>query len=908
MLMGLKGLRQRIAELESEKQKLEENLRASEERFFEIFHASSNPMSITTIKEGRIVDLNEANARFSGFERKELIGRTSQEAHLWPDPKQREMVIAHLEREGKIHNMQLDLTTKAGGPHTALFSANLITLNNEPCCLSTLVDITARERETQALRQSEEKYRSLVENSIQGLAIIQKSRFVFCNNAFAEMLGYSVEELLALSSKEIGAMVHVDDRASVRDRYRARLAGQPVPSRYEHRAIKKDGTECWLEAHAAVIEYNGMPAIQTAYVDITERKKAENALRQSEERFRQIAETIDEVFWICDLDKKAFAYLSPAFERIWGYPREAFYDGPTPLLETVHPEDREKFIAAFTVMKTGQPLDYEHRIIRPDKSVRHLWIRGFPVPDEAGRIKRYAGVTQDVTAWRTAQEELKQSREYLNQIINCITDPIFVKDELHRFLLINDAFCAFSNVPKEELLGKTDSDLLPKHVADSIWKMEEVVYQTGRESETEDNLADGHGENHVVMVKKALLTDKKGGKQIVGVIRDITEHKRLEAQFMQSQKMEAVGVLAGGIAHDFNNLLSVIKGYTEIMMENLPENDPNRADLKQIDKASQRAISLTSQLLAFSRKQKLQPEVLNLNTVVAEMSTMLRRLIGEDIELIAIAQPDLGLISADPVQIQQIIMNIAANARDAMPHGGRFTIETSNVDIDEDYARGHPTINPGPYVMMAVSDNGSGMDAATRARIFEPFFTTKGKGKGTGLGLSTVYGIVKQSNGFVWVYSEPGKGTTFKIYFPRRLSATASPPAEDTSEAAIQGSQTVLIAEDESTVRALAARVLREQGYTVLEAPDGMEALRVARERSGEIDLVLTDVVMPRISGTELVSQIEAMKPGVKALYLSGYTDGAIVHHGLLDSRVAFLQKPFTVESLARKVREVIES
>jgi two-component system cell cycle sensor histidine kinase/response regulator CckA len=290
------------------------------------------------------------------------------------------------------------------------------------------------------------------------------------------------------------------------------------------------------------------------------------------------------------------------------------------------------------------------------------------------------------------------------------------------------------------------------------------------------------------------------------------------------------------------------------------------------------------------------------------MSTMLRRLIGEDVELVTIAAPDLGLVSADPGQIQQIIMNIAANARDAMPHGGRFTIETSNAIVDEDYAREHPTLNPGNYVMMAISDNGSGMDAATQARIFEPFFTTKGKGKGTGLGLSTVYGIVKQSNGFVWVYSEPGKGTAFKIYFPQLEGTRAAPPAKGQSEAAIRGGETVLIAEDESSARALAARVLREQGYTVFEAPDGMEALRVARELSGKIDLVLTDVVMPKISGTELVSQIEAMKPGVKALYLSGYTDSAVVHHGLLDSNVAFLQKPFTVENLARKVREVIES
>jgi two-component system, cell cycle sensor histidine kinase and response regulator CckA len=763
-------------------------------------------------------------------------------------------------------------------------------------------------RDLQESKQSEEKYRSLVENSVQGMVLIQNSRFVFCNNAFAKMSGYSVEELLARSPKEIGAMVHADDRAALRERFHAWLAGEPAPSQFEYRGIKKDGTECWLEAHAALIEYNGMPAIQTAHRDITDHKKEENALRESEERFRQIAETIDEIFWIVDLDKGEMVYLSPSHERITGYPREYFYHGGNAFSQTAHPDDREKVASQFSLIKSGQPLDYEHRVIRPDKSIRHLWVRGFPVVDNTGAIKSYVGITQDVTAWRAAEEELKQSREHLNQIINHIRDPIWVKDEQHRFVLVNNAFCTFSNLPKEGVLGKTDSGLIPEDVSDALWEMDEAVLQTGIDTETEESFTDGRGENRILITKKALLTDRKGGKQLVGVVRDITEHKRLEAQFMQSQKMEAVGVLAGGVAHDFNNMLSVIKGYTELSIESLRENDPMRSDLEQIAKAAQRAVSLTSQLLAFSRKQMLQPEVLNLNAVVIDMSTMLRRLIGEDIDLIEVAQPDLGIINADPGQIQQIIMNIAVNARDAMPHGGKFTIETANVDLDENYCRRHLPLKAGPYIMMAISDNGVGMDTATQAHIFEPFFTTKEKGKGTGLGLSTVYGIVKQSNGSIWVYSEPGQGTTFKIYFPRMEGTVVAYENKNQSEEVLRGGETILVAEDESSVRSLIVRVLRKQGYSVLEALDGIEALQVARNCSGKIDLIVTDVVMPRLRGTELVSQLETIRPGIKALYLSGYTDGAIVHHGMLDSKVEFLQKPFTVERLVRKVREVIGS
>jgi nitrogen-specific signal transduction histidine kinase/CheY-like chemotaxis protein len=389
---------------------------------------------------------------------------------------------------------------------------------------------------------------------------------------------------------------------------------------------------------------------------------------------------------------------------------------------------------------------------------------------------------------------------------------------------------------------------------------------------------------------------------------DITKYKKLEAQFLQAQKMEAIGVLAGGVAHDFNNLLNVINGYTEIALDEIAQDDPICNDLKQVKDAAKRAADLTSQLLAFGRKQILRPEILDLSSVITHMSSMLRRLIGEDIEFVTATKSNLGPIHADPGQIQQIIMNLVVNARDAMPNGGKLTIETANVDLDESFMQSHQMLQAGPHVMLAISDNGIGMDAETQSHLFEPFFTTKQKGKGTGLGLSTVYGIVRQSNGFIWVYSEPGKGATFKIYFPMTSDRIIPRTEGRKSECGSRGNETVLVVEDEVSVRTLAGRILRDRGYKVLEASEGMDALRIARKHEGNIHLILTDVVMPGIGGKVLVAQLESLRPCIKALYISGYTDDAIVHQGILDSEVAFLQKPFTIDGLARKVREVLDS
>jgi len=386
------------------------------------------------------------------------------------------------------------------------------------------------------------------------------------------------------------------------------------------------------------------------------------------------------------------------------------------------------------------------------------------------------------------------------------------------------------------------------------------------------------------------------------------ELERSEEQLRQSQKMDAIGQLAGGVAHDFNNLLTAICGHSELTLKRLAPDDPLHRPLEQIKKSGERAVALTRQLLAFSRKQILQPKIIDLNQIVVDMNKMLQRLIGEDIDLLMGLAADLGKVKADPNQIEQILLNLSINARDAMPKGGRLTIETSNVDLSEEFSHDHVSVPPGQYVMLAVSDNGCGMDAETQAHIFEPFFTTKEVGKGTGLGLATVYGIVKQSEGTIWQYSEVGRGTAFKIYLPRAEAPMKEVEVEADDRESLQGTETVLLVEDEEVVREMATEILRDAGYHVLEAKHGPEALILGRRHSGAIHLMLTDVVMPQMSGRDLAEQLTPLRRDMKVLYMSGYTDDAIVHHGVLEEGTAFIGKPFTPDALTRKVREVLDA
>ena len=506
-----------------------------------------------------------------------------------------------------------------------------------------------------------------------------------------------------------------------------------------------------------------------------------------------------------------------------------------------------------------------------------------------------------------AEGALKESEQGYRLLFKTNPHPMWVYDvKTLAFLAVNDAAIDHYGYSANEFLSMTIMDIRP---SDQVPLVQEAVRALSRDSTTNVSVKHRKKDGRLIDVEvtSQALTFRGASARLV-LATDMTERCRLEEQLRQSQKMKAIGSLAGGIAHDFNNLLTAIIGYSQMLSRRFEHDDDARSDIEEIEKAGHRAASLTNQLLAFSRKQVLEPKIVCLNFVLDEIEKFFRRLLGEDIDLVTILRPELGVVKADPGQLQQVILNLVVNARDAMPTGGKLTIETSNVEIDDAYVRTHVDVTPGSYVMLAVSDNGCGMDSKTQDRIFEPFFTTKEQGKGTGLGLSTVYGIVKQSGGHIWVYSEPGHGTTFKIYLPRAEQAETAARVNGYSNARTRGTETVLLVEDEPLVRQLAVRVLQERGYTVLQAVNGEESLRLAEAYDDQIHLLLTDVVMPGISGSALAARIKEQRSITKVLFASGYTDDAIVHHGMLDPGVAFLQKPFTPDSLARKVREVLDA
>jgi hypothetical protein len=480
------------------------------------------------------------------------------------------------------------------------------------------------------------------------------------------------------------------------------------------------------------------------------------------------------------------------------------------------------------------------------------------------------------------------------------------------FLDVNDAAVSHYGYSRQEFERLTLLDVAVREDSVGADKRRAYLPSNGAATLTRHRKKDGAVIDVEVTVNDL---DFNGTASRLVLASDVTQRVRAEAalrksedQLRQAQKMEAVGNLAGGVAHDFNNLLSVILSYSSMLASDMTASDPRRGDLEEIHAAGERAVDLTRQLLAFSRKQILQPRIVDLRDVVIGMDKMIRRLIGENIEFTVLAPAELGRVLVDPGQVEQIVMNLCVNSRDAMPGGGKLTVETANVELDAKYAAEHLGATPGPHVMLAVTDSGTGMDKATLARMFEPFFTTKGPGKGTGLGLATVFGIVQQSGGTVWVYSELGRGTTFKVYFPQADPALATEvrrtrPPEST---VVGGTETILLVEDEESVRGLVRTVLRRFGYHVLEAQSGGDAFLICEQHEATIHLLLTDVIMPRMSGRQLADRLRPIRPEMKVLYMSGYTDNSIVHHGVLDSGVAFLQKPITPETLGRKVREVL--
>jgi two-component system, cell cycle sensor histidine kinase and response regulator CckA len=506
------------------------------------------------------------------------------------------------------------------------------------------------------------------------------------------------------------------------------------------------------------------------------------------------------------------------------------------------------------------------------------------------------------------QRKSKQSEELYRDLVENALDIIYTHDLQGNYISVNKAAERIAGYTEEEALGMNLADVVAPEYLETARQMIGAKLAGNDITAYELEIIAKDGRRVAVEVNTRIIYSNGVPVRVQGIARDVTERKQLEAQLRHSQKLEAVGMLAGGVAHDFNNLLTAIGGYSELALKRLQAGDPLRQNIEEIKKAADRATALTRQLLAFSRKQVLQPKVLDLNEVVLELEKMLQRLIGGDVELRTVLDQDLGSIKADPGQIEQIIVNLVINSRDAMPRGGRLTIETRNVYLDEDYAASHVSVKPGRFVMIAVSDTGFGMDAQTQARIFEPFFTTKETGRGTGLGLSMVYGIVKQSGGNIWVYSESGQGTTFKVYLPRIDEVAVEFTQGIEEETDLHGSETILLVEDEEMVMDITRSVLELYGYRVLTATNGNEALVVIENHKEPIDLLLTDVIMPGMSGRELADRFAESRPETKVIFMSGYTDSAIEHQGVLETGANFIQKPFATDGMARRVREVLDA
>jgi PAS domain S-box-containing protein len=701
-----------------------------------------------------------------------------------------------------------------------------------------------------------------------------------------------------------------------------RVIDHKIQDRCEVEYRARNGRIWTLEMRVGpILTEQRLTSLAVSCSNVTEQRHTIRALKRSEARYRSLIETQTEfiVRWLPD---GTHTFVNDAYCRFFDQPRDAILG--TSLFQRVHDRDRESVRDKISSLSTGRPTAVdEHRVLTGDGVVHWQEWTDRGIFDEDGILVEIQSVGRDISERRRAEEQLRQSEERYLLLTEAISDVIWTMDLDQQITYVSPSVRRLLGYLPDELPGVDLSQLLAAGsfplARDTL--LEELRFQ--QEIETGQNrtrtldleLVHKNGTPLWCEVKMTLLRDGTGmPKGVLGVARDISSWKDAQEALVESeerlrraQRLEAVGQLAGGIAHDFNNLLTVIIGNVELMARELSPRDELRGQIDEVSKAARRAASLTRQLLAFSRKQMMVPEVLTFNTIVCDMSNMLRRLVGENIELETELEPQLDWVKADPSQLELVLVNLAVNARDAMPDGGRLTIETANEHLDPSYSDGNYEVIEGPYSMLAVTDTGRGIPARDQSRIFEPFFTTKEVGKGTGLGLSTVYGIVKQSGGYIWVDSEPNKGTRFRIYLPRidKADSHERPVAELTGQT--PGTETILLVEDEDGVRTLASKVLENIGYRVIAAANGEQALRILDGMKEPLHMLLTDVIMPGMSGAKLAEEALVARSDLKVLFVSGHSDDVLTHHGELDPETNFLEKPFTPDALANKVRDVLD-
>ncbi|MDI6726616.1 MAG: PAS domain S-box protein [Smithellaceae bacterium] len=811
---------------------------------------------------------------------------------------------------------------------------------------AALVAFAYRQRQARLYRnlyQSERKQREVQEEFRTALYCIgdavittdKEGRVRQMNPVAEQLTGWPEAEAQGRPLEGVFCIVNEDTRARVENPVQQVLREGLVVGLANHTLlIARDGTEVSIADSAAPIRDEGGAVIGVVLVfrDQTEERAAQRALRESERKLSTLMDNLPGMAYRCRLDRDwTMEFVSEGVFELTGYcPADLVNNARISFTELMHPEDRERVWEEVQAAIAGSlAFTLEYRIRDADGAEKWVWERGCATVDAKGEVDALEGFITDITERKRAEAQLREGEERLAQTFEFLPDATFAIDAQGRVTAWNRAIEDLTGIKAANMLGRGDYAYavpfygkprpvmidLPLAPDEETARSYAFFREEDRRLVSETYLADFQGRGPTWLWNTASILYGPE-RQVLGAIesiREITDRKQaeaareqLEAQLRQAQKMEAVGRLAGGVAHDFNNMLNVIIGYAGLGLMKLDSSDPLQTHIQEIMKAAKRAADLVRQLLAFARRQTIAPRALDLNETVAGMLRMLRRLIGEDIDLLWKPGPDLWQVNMDPTQLDQILANLTVNARDAITGVGKITIETDNVEFDEAYCQSHAGFIPGQYVLLALSDDGCGMDRDVMAHLFEPFFTTKPLGEGTGLGLATVYGIVKQNEGFINVYSEPSKGSTFKIYLPRHRSEPVTLEAPKGAAEAPTGTETVLLVEDEETLLEIGQIMLAHLGYEVLAAGSPLQALRLAEEFQGEIHLLLTDVVMPVMSGRDLWQRLCALRPGLKCLYMSGYTANVIAHRGVLDEGVHFLQKPFSLDALAGKVREAL--
>lgn len=806
---------------------------------------------------------------------------------------------------GEAMMIHADFLDKSGTSHPYLFTGRHLKLDNQECFLGTGLDVSEQ-------KKLEEERNRLFNFSVDMLCIATFDGFLKqINPAWTKTLGWSEADLM---NRPFIDLLHPDDKKECITMLERLSYGETVQL-FENRVRCKDGSFRWISWNSFPLPLEGL-AFAVAR-DVTSIKQSEKEVAELQALLSASIDQTPAGILIADAPHMSIRIANNAAMSILGESEKALPDSPYyacfshwgmchPFGE---PFTAEEFPLTEAILQGKISRNVEAVIQRQEGSSRWILINAAPVRTDTGEIIAGVAVFSDITELKNAEAELRRSAAKYRRILETIADGYHEVDLRGNLVLVNDSMCEITGHTREELLGTDYRQLMDEENAKQVFAAYNRVYMSQEPNTAFDFEVirkDGQKRNVSISISLIRGADNKV-EGFRGIFRDVTRAKKMEEQLRHAVKMEAVGRLAGGIAHDFNNILTAIMGYTTIASTLVEANAPVRERLEQITKASQRAADLTRQLLAFSRKQMLDVKIIDLNEVISDLEKMLKRLIGEDIELNTVLNASAPQAKADPIQIEQILMNLVVNARDAMPGGGNLTIETGTAFLDENYSRTHVDVEPGYYVVLSVSDSGRGMDVETLKYIFEPFFTTKEKGAGTGLGLSMVYGIVKQHRGHINVYSELGKGTTFKIYLPfvKKMAQPVAQRVAQTSQP--HGTETILVVEDEELVLNLASEALEMIGYKILRASDPTEAIGKSCAHPDQIHLLLTDVVLPNMDGRSLFNALSPTRPDMKVLYVSGYTENFIVHRGVLDRGVHFMQKPFTVEVLAQRVREVLD-